>query len=150
MCALAAVAGLTVAACSLDVNKSVNAQEAGLPDYPGAQLIRKGDGPEAARVNINTAWFGVNVVAAKYRTDDEPAAVLAFYRQAMAGQGALTECRGDVDFEGHGPDKNAVCTPDRHSDEVKLVAGARHDQRIVSIKPHGHGAEFAVVHVSTR
>ena len=147
---VALLAGLSLTACSVDVNTRVEAQETGLPAYPGARLVRDHDGAESAKVNINTSWFGVNVVAAKYHTDDRPAAVVDFYRQAMAASGATVECRGNIDFKGRRGHRTAVCHADASSDEVQLVAGVETDQRIVAVKPRGTGAEFAVVHVRTR
>jgi hypothetical protein len=145
----AVFAGLSLAACSIAVDDLVDPQETGLPGYPGARLVRDSDGPESAKVDFNTSLFGVNLVAAKYRTDNTPEAVLDFYRHAMKTYGAVTECRGDIDFKGRGG-KTAVCDPKSGSDDVQLVTGTQDDQRIVAVKPRGAGAEFALVHVRTR
>jgi hypothetical protein len=144
MAALFASVALT--GCSIDVDKRVDAQDAGLPAYPGARLVRDGDRTEGARVNINSSWFGVHVVAAKYRTDDDAEPVLRFYRKALASYGTVTECHGNVDFKRRG---RAVCHADTSSKEVQLVTGIRNDQRIVVVKPHQADTEFAIVHVRT-
>lgn len=142
----ALLASVAVTGCSIDVDKRVDARDAGLPAYPGARLMRDGNGTEGARVNINSSWFGVHVVAAKYMTGDEPEAVLSFYRQALASYGTVTECRGNVDFKRRGP---AICHADTSSKEVQLITGVKNDQRIVAVKPHGRDTEFAIVHVQT-
>ena len=97
---------LPLAACSIDVNKhdsgrsadvdirtptgtvavrtSVSAEGTGLAVYPNAWPAREHGHDESADVHIDTAWFGVKVVAAKFESDDEPAKVVAFYRDEMA------------------------------------------------------------------
>jgi hypothetical protein len=142
----ALLASVALTGCSIDVDKRVEAQDAGLPAYPGARQVRDGDGPEGARVNINSSWFGVHVVAAKYRTGDESEAVLSFYRQALAAYGRVTECRGDIDFKRR---DQVVCHDNPSSREVQLVTRITNGQRIVVIKPHGRDTEFAIVHVRT-
>ena len=142
----ALLAGVALTGCSIDVDKRVDARDAGLPAYPGARQVRDGDGTEGARVNINSSWFGVHVVAATYRTGDEPEAVLSFYRQALAPYGTVTECRGNVDFKRRG---EAVCHANASSKELQLIAGIKTDQRIVVVKPLGRDTEFAIVHVRT-
>ena len=142
----ALLASVALTGCSIDVDKGVDARDAGLPAYPGARQVRDGDGTEGARVNIDSSWFGVHVVAAKYRTGDGPEAVLSFYRQALASYGTVTECRGDVDFKRRG---EVVCHANASSKEVQLITGIKTDQRIVAVKPHGRDTEFAIVHVRT-
>ena len=96
--AAALVAVLPLAACSIDVQKhnggrnadvdirtptgavsvrtAVPADGTGLAVYPNAWPSREHGREESADVDIDTAWFGVNVVAAKYESDDDPAKVL--------------------------------------------------------------------------
>ncbi|MGE0443933.1 MAG: hypothetical protein AB7P99_01795 [Vicinamibacterales bacterium] len=143
---LAATLAVSMSACSIDVGEDVDGRDTGLPNYPGARLVQEGDRPESARVNIDTSFFGLGVVAAEFETDDAPAAVIAFYREAMQEYGPVLECRGDVQFK----DDRAVCEPEPTSNEVQLVAGREADQRIVAVKPRGAGSEFAMVHVRTR
>jgi hypothetical protein len=141
-----ALIAVSVTACSMDIDRNVDARDTGLPGYPGARLVQDTDGPESARVSIDTSLFGLGVVAAEFETDDGVETVLAFYRDAMQQYGAVTECRGDIQFK----DDRAVCDPEPASDEVQLVTGTEGDQRIVAVKPRGAGSEFAVVHVRTR
>jgi hypothetical protein len=143
----ALLASVALTGCSIDVDKRVDAQDAGLPAYPGAQQVRDGEGTEGAKVNIDSSWFGVHVVAAKYRTDDDAEAVLSFYRRALASYGTVTECRGNVDFKRRG---EAVCRADSSSKEVQLITGIKNDQRIVVVKPRGDDTEFSIVHVRTQ
>ena len=69
---------------TLEVRTSVPAEGTGLAVYPDAWPARKHGRDESADVDIDTAWFGVKVVAANFESDDDPAKVVAFYRNEMA------------------------------------------------------------------
>jgi hypothetical protein len=120
-----------------------NTGNTGLPIYPGARLSQDGrDGDsERADVAIGTPWFGLNVAAAEYQSDDSAEQVLTFYREQMKPFGTVTECRGEVDFRNDRP----VCRSQPTSDDVQLLAGTEARHRIVSVKPRGTGSEFALV-----
>ena len=72
----------------------------GLPVYPGARLSRdSNDGDfERGKVSIATPWVGLHVIAAECENLESPERILNFYREQMKPFGAVTECRGDVDF----------------------------------------------------
>jgi hypothetical protein len=125
--------------------RTSDAPDTGLPAYPGATPLRDGSEPESANVNVGAFGFGVKVAAGKFESSDSPQAVLAFYRKALKPLGAVTECRGDVDFRRG----RAVCSPDSSEQDVQLVTGTEHDQRVVAVKPRGSGSEIALVHVRT-
>jgi hypothetical protein len=162
------MAVLPLAACSIDVTKhdagrstdvairtptgtlavrtSVPGEGTGLAVYPNAWPARGHGHDESADVDIDTAWFGVKVVAAKFESDDDPAKVVAFYRDEMARYAPYIECRGHVRW--HRNDR-PTCHDDS-SRAVQLAAGVEHRQRIVVVKPqHDGGTEFALVYVST-
>jgi len=161
------MAALPLAACSIDVNKhdggrsadvdirtptgtvavrtSVTAEGTGLAVYPNAWPARGNGHDESADVGIDTAWFGLKVVAAKFESDDDPAKVVAFYRDEMARYAPYLECRGHVRWHRDSP----TCH-EGSSGAVELAAGVEKRQRIVVVKPqHDGGAEFALVYVST-
>jgi hypothetical protein len=129
----------------VSVRSTGEAADTGLPAYPGATLLREGDEPESANVNVGAFGVGVRVAAAKFESGDGEAAILDFYRQAMAPYGAVMECRGEVDFRDSGP----VCRQ-RGNRDLQLVTGTRNNQRIVAVKPRGSGSEIALVHVQVR
>jgi hypothetical protein len=161
------IAVLPLAGCSVDVNEhdsgrrtvdirtptgtvsvrtSVPAEGTGLAVYPNAWPARGNAHDESADVDVDTAWFGVKVVAAKFETDDDPTKVLAFYRDQMARYAPYVECRGQVRW--HRNDRPAC--RDGSTREVQLAAGVENRQRIVVVKPlRGGGTEFALVYVST-
>ena len=141
------VVGLSLAACAVTVD-DVDPGEAGLPSYPGAQLVR--DDPGAKRIQLDSPSVGVHVVAAEYRTNDDAGQVLDFYREALKAIGTVTECRGNVDVGG-ASGTTTVCTRDGAAEELQLVTGTEADHRLVSVKSRGTtGAEFSVVHVTVR
>ncbi len=134
----------------LSVRTDVKNPDTGLPVYPGAQPLRHDREPESADVNISSKWFGVKVIAANYESDDTQDKILDFYRQEMKAFGAVTECRGDVDFQGGPGARRPVCKERPSSRDVQLVTGTEERQRVVSVKPRGNGSEFALIYVNTR
>ena len=123
--------------------------DTGLPVYPGARVAHENDHRQSATVNVGGSFFGVKVAAVNYESDADPDAIAAFYRRELKSYGAITECRGNVDFPG-GKDAHAVCREDSKSRELQFAVGTHEDQRIVAIKPRGSASEFALVHVDTR
>ena len=122
-----------------------NAGDTGLPVYPGAQPSRDGaDGDyERANVSIGTRWFGLRVIAAEYESVESPERILDFYRDRLKTFGAVTECRGDLNFRNGRPE----CRSQPSSDDVQLLAGTEKRHRIVSVKPRRSGTEFALVSI---
>ena len=134
---------------AMTVNTNVEAPATGLPVYPGARPLQDGDDPRSANVSIGSSLFDLSVVAAKFESDDAPDRIIEFYRREMATYGAVTECRGDIDFKGGPGAQRPVCRG-RGSREIQLVAGTSERHRLVSIKPRRGGSEFAVVYIQTR
>jgi hypothetical protein len=122
-----------------------NKGDTGLPIYPGAQLSRgRADGnSERANVAIGTPWFGLRVIAAEYESGDSPERILDFYRDELRTFGAVTECRGDVNFKNGHPE----CRPQPGSDDVQFLVGTEERHRMVSVKPRGRGTRFALVSI---
>jgi hypothetical protein len=134
----------------LAVRAGVDRPDTGLPIYPGATAIREEQEPESANVVIDTAWFGVKVVAAKYESSDAPETIADFYRLEMQELGMVTECSGEIDFKGRGNALRPACTDTGRFDGIQLVVGTEESHRIVVIKPRGSGSELALVYVRTR
>jgi hypothetical protein len=53
----------------VSVRTDVKNLDTGLPVYPGAQPLREHGEHESANVNVDSRWFGVKVIAAKYESD---------------------------------------------------------------------------------
>jgi hypothetical protein len=132
----------------LSARTDADGRHTGLPVYPGAQLVRDDDDGDSADVEIDTAFFGLKVAAAKFEVDDDPETVVAFYRRAMQSFGDTVECRGKADFKGRRGRKRPVCRESRWSSSTQFVAGTEERPRIVVIKPRGRGAEIALVSVN--
>ena len=124
-----------------------NPPDTGLPVYPGARPLRdRGREHDSATVSIGTTFFGLDIAAAQFVSDDAPESIVGFYREKMAAYGPVTECRGDIDWRRD----TAVCRKKlfRRGD-WQLVAGTESRHRVVAVKPRGAGTEFAVVYVNT-
>jgi carbohydrate-binding DOMON domain-containing protein len=134
----------------VSVRTNVDNADTGLAVYPGAQPLREHGEDQSANVNVNSRWFGVKVVAAKYQSDDAQDKILEFYRRQMNTYGSVTECRGNVDFRGGPGNTRMVCKEQSSSDEVQLTAGIEGRQRVVAVRPRGNGSEFSLVYVTTR
>jgi hypothetical protein len=147
---------------SLSVRQgSMDARDAGLSAYPGAQIKKSTDhdGDSSANVNISSSMFGMKVVALKYSTNDSADKVLAFYRKDLSKYGKVLDCQGSFNMNVHPHDKNGkngdsevTCDRDNKGDgeyKQELKVGTENNQRIVAVKPVGEGSEFAVVYVRT-
>ena len=140
---------------SLKVNTDVDVKDTGLPVYPGAERIPgTEDNRDAANVNISVAGVGLKVVAIKYRSQDPPDKVLAYYRPKMKDFGGkFLECQqqGFVTYNHVDDDKEITCDKGSHNGtDVELKAGTPDRQHIVAVKPKGSGSEFALVYVMKR
>jgi hypothetical protein len=139
--------GVSTPVGALAARTGEHAGNTGLRVYPGARLSRdsKDGDSERATVSIATPWVGVHVNAAEYESSDSPERILNFYREEMKSFGAVTECRGDVNFRNGRPE----CRSGRSSNDIQLLVGTEDRHRIVSIKPRGEGSEFALVSIQT-
>jgi hypothetical protein len=134
----------------LKVNTDVDAKDTGLPVYPGARRLTGDDkDKDAANVNLSIGAVGLKVVAIRFRSDDPPDKVLAFYRPKMKEFGGkFLECQqeGFVTYN-HGDDSKELTCDTHHGTNMELKAGTPDRQHIVAVKPVGSGSEFALVYV---
>lgn len=173
--AAAAVGSLAAAGCHVDTHKQGDSDNVkiatpfggmqvktndevvksgiGLPDYPGAVLVKKDKDNGAADINMSFGSFQMRIKAQSYRTGDDPSKVEAFYRDALKRYGDVIEC----------VDNRTVGTPSRTAEgltcdaksgkqvevsggaERELKAGSEKHQHIVSIKREGSGTKFGLV-----
>jgi len=69
---------------SLDVHKDVNADNLGLPIYPGSTRVKDND---SASVDMSFgAEAGVHILAAKFATSDSLETVKAFYKEQLGSR----------------------------------------------------------------
>ena len=128
---------------NVSVRTDVDEAATGLPVYPAARPLQSSREPENAIVSVGSSFFGIDVVAAKFETDDPAARVVDYYREQLQAYGEVVECRGEIDFRRGEP----RCRPRARDDDVQLVSGTEERHRLVSVSPRGNGAEFAVVYI---
>jgi tellurite resistance-related uncharacterized protein len=134
----------------LSVRTDVESLDTGLPVYPGSRPIRKGaHEPDNAEVRIGAGLFGLEVIAAKFESDADPAAIVDFYKGEMRTYGNVTECHGNIDFRGRRGARKPICKHWWGARAIQLVVGTEEHHRLVSVEPRAGGAEFAVVSIQT-
>lgn len=131
----------------------------GLPVYPGAELVKKGDGGDtgAADLNLSFGRFQLRVKALSYRSGDDSEKVKAFYRKELGRYGDVIECVGHRPVgkvvrtaEGltcEGSKEDHASAEDDPSQDVELKAGSEHHEHVVGIKREGGGTKFGLVAV---
>ena len=140
----------------IHVSKNANPADVGIPIYPGARLKEKEDGNDkSANVNINSFGFQLKVVALEYESNDDPAKVIAYYKDQLKKYGDVLQCHTSslhVNTGGkkwHDDDSHELtCEGDSGSD-TELKVGTRENQHIVAVEPSGNGSNFSLVYVRT-
>lgn len=153
----------------LHVGKDADAQNAGLPLYPGAHPKHE-ENNDPLNFGVATEGFGMKLVVAKYESDDAPAKVVDFYREKLKKYGKVLECHsqkhGDVDVHSDDKDSQGAGSKDKDKDQeskqlkcdsdggpvTELKVGTQDNQHVVAIEPRdsGKGATFALVYVRMR
>ena len=137
----------------------IDPKATGIAVYPGATIVEKEKGNDSANVSIDSSFFGLKVVALKFRTNDPPEKVLSYYRDQLKSFGGVLECKpGHYDAQPSKGDSRELTCGKKHegvnlnidTDGTELKVGTTDRQHIVSVKPYGGGSEFALVYVQTR
>ena len=137
---------------NLKVNTEVDANDTGLPLYPGARRKpRTPDNEHGANVNISGMGFGLKVAVVEFLSDDPPQKVLDFYRGKLKTMGGkFLECQHEFMSYTRKHDEHELTCESGNSDGVELKVGRPENQHIVAVKPNGSGSDFALVFVQTR
>ena len=175
---LAALGGLLLSACSVNVkkeqngedkqvdistpvgaihvSKGANVEDVGLAVYPGARLKQKdSDGEDkSANVNISGFGFGVKVVALEYESNDSPAKLVAYYKNQLQKYGNVLECHTshvdlNTDMKSSDHGSHELTCGGSSGSDVELKVGTKENQHIVAVKPEGGGSSFSLVYVRT-
>ncbi len=127
----------------------------GLPEYPGATLVKKDKDNGAADINMSFGSFQLRVKAASYRTEDSPEKVEDFYRKALARYGDVIQCAENrpVGTPTHTAEgltcdnekQNHIFVSDEVSSKFELKAGSQQHQHVVAIEKENSGAKFGLV-----
>jgi hypothetical protein len=138
----------------------VDPKSTGIAVYPGATMVEKEQGNDSANVSVDSSFFGLKVVALKFRSNDPPDKVLSYYRDQLKSYGSVLECQGKSASHtvGKPGESHELTCDDRHegvninvdASGTELKVGTTDRQHIVSVKPSGGGSEFALVYVQTR
>jgi hypothetical protein len=141
----------------IHVNTDAKAVDTGLAVYPGAQPEESPDDHDGnhqnANVNVQVGDFGVRVIATSYLSNDSPEKVISFYRDDLKKYGNVLECpKGLKETHGSNGPREMACNDSGTAEKGKmeLAVGVPDRQRIVSVKPHGSGSEFALVYIQMR
>ena len=141
----------------IHVNTDAKATDTGLAVYPGAELKESPDDHNGdhdnANVNVQVGDFGVRVIATSYLSNDAPEKVISFYRDDLKKYGNVLECpKGLKETRGSEGPREMACNDSGSTEKGKmeLAVGVPDRQRIVSVKPHGSGSEFALVYIQMR
>jgi hypothetical protein len=146
---------------SIHVRNDADAQDIGIPVYPGARRKERNEGGDQKSANVNLSFgaYGVKVMAVEYLTDDSPDKVAAYYKDQLKKKfGAVLEChtshRGhDMGEHDDGKGSDALkCEGDNSGKVVELKSGTRNNQHLVSIQPveNGKGSDFGLVYIRLR
>ena len=143
---------------NVHIGDDANARKIGVPLYPGARLKSHDDNSDQANLSVLTEAFGMKLVVANYISNDNPAKIIAFYRNKLKKYGKVLECHsdkhgGDVSVQDDKDDENKELKCDENSGPVtELKVGTENNQHLVAVEP-GDGAKgtnFALVYVHTR
>jgi hypothetical protein len=140
----------------IHVSKGANAEDVGVPVYPGAHLKQKDtDGSDkSANVNISGFGFGLRVVALEYESNDAPDKVVSYYKDQLKKYGNVLICHTthlNVDTKPkHDEGSSSELTCEASSgNSIELKVGTKENQHIVAVESQGSGSSFALVYVRT-
>jgi hypothetical protein len=131
----------------VSVRSDVSPSDVGLPVYPGATRLDDRDEHDSASVSVDSPFGGVRVAAMKFESDASPENVADFYSREMRAYGAVTVCRGNIDFDESDRGGPPQCRERSRARRVDVAVGTSSNFHMASVKPRGNGSEFAVVYV---
>ena len=136
----------------IHVSKQADVADVGLAVYPGARLREKdSDGSDkSANVNISGFGYGLKVVALEYESDDDPAKIVAFYKDQLKKYGNVLECRTsglNLDMKMGSHESGDLTCEGEHGNNVELKVGKKDDQHIVAVKTESKGSSFSLVYM---
>jgi hypothetical protein len=145
----------------LHVGKDADASKVGLPLYPGARP-QQDESNDPLNLGVFTESFGLKLVVAKYRSEDSPDKILAFYRDKMKKYGKVLECRGqndnsDMEVNDEDRSKPLKCEGDNTGPVRELKVGTEGNAHIVAVEPkdkddkdQAKGTTFTLVYLYKR
>jgi hypothetical protein len=135
----------------LVLTKDANAEDVGLPLYPGSQRLKEApDESSSVQLGLWGHSGGFKLVVLKLESADSPAQVAAFYRKALSQYGQVLDCStAAAKPEKAGDQSNAIDCED--DDSVKggftLKAGTKDKQHVVAVAPEGNHSKIALIYL---
>lgn len=140
----------------IHVSKDADAQDVGMPIYPGARLKAKDSSGDDKSANVNISGFGyrLRVVALEYQSDDPPAKVVSFYQDQLKKYGSILVCHTshvdvNTDIKDNDNGRHDLTCEGSSGTNVELKVGTKENQHIVEVEPDGKGSNFSLVYVRT-
>jgi hypothetical protein len=128
-----------------------DAKDVGLPVYPGARPYKdKDEDATSANLGLWGGAFGFKLAVMKLESGDTPEKIAVFYRKALSRYGNVLDCTSNSSREKKrsGSFQELDCNHDKPDPGGMLFkSGAKSDQHLVEIEPHGGGARFQLVYV---
>ena len=134
----------------------------GVPVYPGATLVQKGNQKNdsgTADINLSFGSMRLRVEVLSYQTGDSADQVREFYQKELGRFGTVIACVDEhavgmpnrtaegltCDKDSNDKVKGTVSNSDANS--VELKAGSPQHQHAVSIEKSGNGTKFALIRI---
>ncbi len=141
----------------LSARPLTNAEEIGLPVYPGAVAEpERGDDSAGASLSLWGGPFALDLRVMKLRSADGVDSVARYYREAMARQGRLVDCSAGAPVEppaaAASQGKLLRCDGDRAKPGQALykLAMAGGGVRMVAIEPAGRGSRIQLLRLNVK
>ena len=143
-------------AAGLDIHADADANDVGLPIYPGAvKRAEPGSDSHSGAFSFGV-WgesFGFKLAVVSYRSTDGVEPVARFYRDALAQYGPVLDCTGvhgkrEKHDDKADSDKAVTCDGDSVAAGGRLFkVGINRAQRVFEVKPAGDGSTFTLVRI---
>jgi hypothetical protein len=138
----------------IEISAQPSMAEVGLPSYPGARMQPEaGDSAAGVKFGIWGGAFGLKLQVLKFVSDDSADQVAAYYAKALAGYGAVLDCRDPaLRRDKTWPDDEKLhCDGNPPAPGAYLYkVGTARDFRLVAVQPRERGAAFSVVRLGIK
>jgi hypothetical protein len=142
---------------NIHVSKDAEPSDVGIPVYPGARLKQNDDNDgndKSANVNISGFGYALKVVALEYESNDAPAKVVTYYKDALNRYGNVLVCHTshldlNTDAKNHDNGAHELTCDGSSGTTVELKVGTKENQHIVGVEPEGSGSKISLVYVRT-
>ncbi|GAA0538463.1 hypothetical protein FHS83_003580 [Rhizomicrobium palustre] len=147
--------GAAALATTIDFGLHTNtvASDTGLPAYPGAKPHKDKDDESGVRLWGSVGAFGMKMAVSELDSDDQPARVAGFYRDALRKFGPVLDCSpGQPRPPKAAKNSDALDCGDDHAEAGGFVfkVGVKKNFHVVAVEPQGRGSKIGLVAVQMR